>query len=107
MRLVGMQACSLDWSAAQPMLQHAVMGVAELRAVGTQACPSGSPPMALASGRLHNLSDQGSLDATMLDAFLPLQVPALCEEFLYSPQIVLPAYGGTIHRQAVQPGLVC
>ena len=47
---------------------------AEMRVIGTQACPSGSPPMALAGGRLYNLSDQGVLDAAMLEAFAPLQV---------------------------------
>ena len=47
-----------------------------------QACPSGSPPMALAGGQLYNLSDQGTLDAAMLEAFAPLQVNVLGVTFM-------------------------
>ena len=48
---------------------------AEIRTVGEQACPSGSPPLVLTGGFLYNLNDQGEIERLMTDAYAPLKVP--------------------------------
>ena len=42
--------------------------------MGSQACPSGSPPLVLTGGYLYNLNDTGDIERLLTDAFAPLKV---------------------------------